>query len=73
MRQTLLLFTNASSVTTKLSSMSDVITIPMRANALEAKNNTIEALFDNTKVCLQGLSEIFKEPRNTLATLSLWR
>ncbi|MGE4594482.1 MAG: hypothetical protein AAEF23_03065 [Gammaproteobacteria bacterium] len=53
--------------------MSDVITIPMRANVLEAKNNIIEALFDNTKVCLQGLSEIFKEPRNTLATLSLWR
>lgn len=73
MRQTLLLFTNASSVATNLSHMSDVITIPMRANVLEAKNNIIEALFDNTKVCLQGLSEIFKEPRNTLATLSLWR
>ena len=73
MRQTLLLFTNASSVTTKLNPMSDVITLPMRANALRAKNNTIETLFDNTKVCLQGLNEYFKEPRNTLATLSLWR
>ena len=53
--------------------MGDVITIPMRACVLGAKNNTIEALFDNTKVCLQGLNEYFKEPRNTLATLSLWR
>jgi hypothetical protein len=66
MRQTLLLFTNASSVTTKLNPMSDVITIPMRADALEAKNNIIEVLFVNTKVCLQGLSENFKEPRTFL-------
>jgi len=73
MRQTLLLFTNASSAETKLNPMSDVITIPMRANVLETKNNTIEVLFDNTRVCLQGLNEYFKEPRNTLATLSLWR
>jgi hypothetical protein len=73
MRQTLLLFTNASSSATKLNPMSDVITIPMRAYVLGAKNNTIEALFDNTKVCLQSLNEYFKEPRNTLATLSLWR
>ncbi|HIL20172.1 MAG TPA: hypothetical protein EYG22_01005 [Candidatus Thioglobus sp.] len=73
MRQTLLLFTNASSAETKPSPMGDVITIPMRACVLGAKNNTIEALFDNTKVCLQGLNEYFKEPRNTLATLSLWR
>ena len=66
MRQTLLLFTNASSAATKLNLMSDVITIPMRANVLEAKNNIIEVLFVNTKVCLQGLSENFKEPRTLL-------
>ena len=73
MQQTLLLFTNASSAIAKLNHMSDVITISMRANVLEAKNNIIEALFGNTTVCLQSLSEYFKEPRNTLATLSLWR
>jgi len=73
MRQTLLLFTNASSAITKLNPISDVITIPMRASALEAKNNIIEALFGNTTVCLRGFNEYFKEPRNTIATLSLWR
>jgi len=59
MRQTLLLSTNASSVTTKLNPMSDVITISMRASVLETKNNIIEALFGNTRLYFQDLNKYF--------------